>query len=260
MSRVYVNRDGGDTIWYTKVAGVATEIMRVTQAGNMTVPGTFKATVGVTGIGAVPVGSIMPILVDSPITGGGYTIPATGTVDSNGWQLCDGAAIPGGNTLSGVTPNLSGGVYLRGSTVSGGALGGSNTLTAANLPSHSHAVGTLVNTPESGHTHSVTSNVSASTSGGDGCHYHNIGIYRGAQVLGNPGQIASGCTGTPTSTVTDTSGAHGHSISVSNPAVTSGTGSSHNHTISGSTDTTGSGTTGNNEPQYMNVRYLIRVK
>ena len=63
-------------------------------------------------------------------------------------------------------------------------------------------------------------------------------------------------------------------LNICNNAVTSGAGSchghgdnisyaasgAHNHTISGSTDTTGSGTTGNNEPQYMNVRYLIRVK
>ena len=98
--------------------------------GAQTFNGAKTFTNGVQGPGTVPIGAIMPVVNASPITGGGYTIPPSGTVDTNGWQLCDGVAIPGGNTLTGSTPNLSDGRYLRGSTTSG-STGGANTFTPA---------------------------------------------------------------------------------------------------------------------------------
>jgi len=133
---------------------------------SFTGPKTFSG--GVQGPGTVPLGAIMPVVNSSPITGGGYTIPPSGTVDANGWQLCNGVAIPSGNTLTGSTPDLSDGRYLRGSTVSG-TTGGSNSITigSANLPTHTHGVGTLANAPEAAHTHTKSGSVSA-----EGAHYH----------------------------------------------------------------------------------------
>ena len=145
----------------------------VDDSGNMSTTQKITATVGFVGPGINPVGSLLAILNASPITGGGYTIPPSGTVDSNGWMYCNGAAIPAGNTLTGSAPNLTDGRYLRGSTVSG-TTGGANTvvLSSANLPLHTHAIsfnsgtegshyhasvalsGNLVNANELSHTHS----------------------------------------------------------------------------------------------------------
>jgi hypothetical protein len=127
----------------------------------------------VQGAGAVPVGAIIPILNSSPITGGGYTIPPSGTVDDNGWQLCDGAVIPSGNSLTGATPNLTDGRYLRGSTASG-STGGSNTFT----PTGTNAAS---NVPASGLTFSGTS---TSYSVSVPAHYHGIGTGAGLSAAG----------------------------------------------------------------------------
>ena len=294
MPKISVNREGGDTIFYSETAGVATEIMRVTAAGNMSVPGTLSATVGVVGIGSVPVGAIMPILRDSPITGGGYAIPSTGTVDASGWMLCDGAAIPASQTLTGVTPNLSNGVYLRGFTTSGGALGGSNSFTigSANLPTHTHGAGTLINACVADHAHSGAS-LSGTLTAANFAHSHSDSIaYAAASHSHCIRSTASGCyaisvavasgsgaavvghTGTTaTSNVIADTVSHSHTKSGSVDAVASavdravsvsgntGVGGTHNHLISGSTDSGSFANTAmSNEPQYMNVRYLIRVK
>lgn len=37
MARLYINQEGGDTIFYAKVGGVATEIMRVDNVGKLSV-------------------------------------------------------------------------------------------------------------------------------------------------------------------------------------------------------------------------------
>ena len=98
---------------------------------------------------AFPLGMIIPIA--SNLTGT-YTIPASGSVDSDGWMYCNGAAIPAGKNVSGTTPNLTDGRFLRGST-SSGSTGGSATFTLAttNIPSHTHTT--------SAHTHSTAAHV-----------------------------------------------------------------------------------------------------
>lgn len=222
MSKIFVNREGGDTIFYTKVGGVATEIFRASNAGVISSVGGFS------GRGVNPVGSIVPILLDSPITGGGYTIPSTGTVDSNGFQLCDGAAIPAGNTLTGNTPNLSDGRYLRGFTASG-TTGGANTVTLAS--------------------NQIPQLSSSFTSSSDGAH-GATGVRGQAGGVGDPwsggpqgwGGYAGVAAGGNTQNVftADGVGPHTHSTTV--------------------TLGSASPTSVNNEPQYMNVRYLIRVK
>lgn len=98
---------------------------------------------------AFPLGMIIPIA--SNLTGT-YTIPASGSVDNDGWMYCNGAAIPAGKNVSGTTPNLTDGRFLRGST-SSGSTGGSATFTLAttNIPSHTHTT--------SAHTHSTAAHV-----------------------------------------------------------------------------------------------------
>ena len=181
--------------------------------GTQSFTGAKTFSGGVQGPGTVPLGAIMPVVNSSPITGGGYTIPPSGTVDANGWQLCNGVAIPSGNTLTGSTPDLSDGRYLRGSTVSG-TIGGSNSITigSANLPTHTHGFGTLANAPESAHTHTKSESVSA-----EGAHYHASVALSGNLV--NAAELAH----THTSALpahrhfmkvrgTSSDGAHGHGM------------------------------------------------
>ena len=85
-----------------------------------TVTGNLGVTGATSGQGAYPVGAIVPIV---SALSGSHTIPNTGTVDADGWQYCDGAVIPSSQTLSGSTPNLTDGRFLRGFT-SGGGTGG----------------------------------------------------------------------------------------------------------------------------------------
>ena len=233
--------------------------------------------------GYLPLGAIIPVLVDSPVTAGAYGVPATGTVDANGWMLCDGTAIPAGQKLGGSTPNLSEGRYFRGSTGSG-TTGGSNTMTSALLPSHTHAI-------DHDHASISTEGNSAAT---DGPSTANTGS--GAAAIGNDSpdhnHTQTGLTGQTVGLKTNTyfsgaaqTGYYSFDRSYSGTNGTSGAGARHSHTDSGHTHSlsdhthtmanhthtvdlpnftgtsgsTGSGTTGNNEPQYLNVRYLIRV-
>jgi len=84
-----------------------------------------------TTFGTVPVGAILPVM--SNITGS-FTVPATG-VEDGGFMLCDGAAIPGGQSMSGSTPNLSDGRFLMGSSVAGTAAGANNQTPTGSISS-----------------------------------------------------------------------------------------------------------------------------
>ena len=222
--------------------------------------GTVSATSGVAGPGANPVGTIIAILSDAPLTGGTYTIPAAGTVDANGWMWCGGTAgqraIPVGNTLTGVVPDLSDGRYLRGSTTSG-TTGGANTYTVV-VDNHT----ALTLSAEAAHTHSTPSHChTVGTYGGSTCGI--VSMYNTAGVLckmmaGDSGGVVAGTaqynvTGTAAFTIVTAQG---------EGAGTTGTGSSHNHGFAQNitAHSVSSNVAGNNEPQYMNVRYLIRVK
>ena len=103
------------------------------------------------GRGVAPLGSI--IAITSGLTGA-FALPGSGSV-SSGWMRADGSVIPGGNLVSGTTPNLSGSVYMRGNSSYNPTPIGSNTttLSAANLPAHAHVMD---------HGHSDTFSVSGS--------------------------------------------------------------------------------------------------
>ena len=65
--------------------------------------------------GILPLGSIIPVM--SNITGS-HSLPASG-VATFGLMRADGSVIPGGQTLSGNTPNLTSGRFLYGTSGSG---------------------------------------------------------------------------------------------------------------------------------------------
>jgi hypothetical protein len=133
----------------------------VTATGNTLLSGTLGVT-GVTTVGTLAATTISTGALASTLTGyglvkpgmiiavasnltGSHTIPSTGTVDSSGYMLCDGAVIPGSQTVSGTTPDLSDNRFLMGATSSGTAAG-ANTINLQHshtVDSHSHSAGSL---------------------------------------------------------------------------------------------------------------------
>ncbi|MFT5667679.1 MAG: microcystin-dependent protein [Vicingaceae bacterium] len=157
--------------------------------------------------------------------GGNALLPAgvivmwSGTTAPAGWALCNG---------SGGTPDL------RGRFVVGydpalsaynqiGDAGGAGfvQITTANMPSHTHGSGTLVNSPENRHRHST-----AITSG---------------EGIGTQGRLSS------------VDSRHGTSTKYSSYA------NAHTHSISGSTASAGSGGYLENRPPYYTVAYIIKL-
>lgn len=259
-------------------------------SGNTSISGTLAVTSTATfsgdvniagnGRGIIPLGAIIPMT-------SGFTnamaIPSSGTV-SNGFIRCDGAAIPGGNTVQGTTPNLTGSIYLRGASTYGGT-GGNNTTTLAeaNLPAHTH-VNTLTNNTvaTSNHTHNYAhvhewANTAVNTV--VGVNYQNVRTNATADY--NTTSTASQNNGIfygyPDSQPTGVSNSNSTGFYLSqsglNDWFTSGVASGINGTggsalTAGPSATTtvtltnasiGSGTAFSNEPNYINVIYLMRV-
>tara|TARA_Y100001949_G_scaffold31812_1_gene24927 strand:- start:528 stop:1466 length:939 start_codon:yes stop_codon:yes gene_type:complete len=129
-----------------------------------TVTGDLAVTGATSGQGAVPIGAVIPIV---SALSGSHTIPNTGTVDADGWQYCDGAVIPSSQTLSGTTPDLTDGRFLRGFTSSSGC-GGAATFTLAlgNLAAHDHGGATTSGSTTPGAGGSTTPGAGGSTTPG----------------------------------------------------------------------------------------------
>lgn len=87
--------------------------------------------------GIVPVGGIIAIASN---LSGSFAVPTTGT-SSRGWQLCDGATVEAGGTLSGNVPQLTDSRFLMGSTVAG-TIAGTNTaaITGSQTLNHTHGI------------------------------------------------------------------------------------------------------------------------
>ena len=220
---------------------------------------------GATGYGVVPVGGIVP--VQSQLSGA-YSLPGSGAVSSEGWMLCDGASIPGSQTLSGNTPNLSDGRFLQGNSHgNSGGTGTNNTITLAvgNLPAHSHTVTT------SSQSASTTGNASSANTGTTSAnHYHNSGsntgnhshnthrntysvndFYAWTNVVTRSGNASTSNTGAHHHGNTGNFSAnHTHGMDHSH---------SYGHTHGMSCANTGSGTAFSIVPTYLRVVYLIRV-
>ena len=110
----------------------------------------------------VPLGGIIPTIQ--------WATPS-GSVSPDGFMLCDGSVIPGGQQVSDAVPDLTVGCFLCGSTTSGNAVGnaGSEVLISENqIPVHSHAGG---NSSSSNATH----NHPFGTGVNNEAHAHNAG-------------------------------------------------------------------------------------
>lgn len=210
--------------------------------------------------GIMPVGTVFPIMTN---IAGALAAPGSGTV-VDGLMLCDGAVIPGGNTLSGNVPDLSSDVFLQGSAAAG-ATGGSNVMVDH---VHAHAL----TYPDHVHTHALTYP--------NHTHTHNIGTANDSHTHTNPVRATVGGFTNGTTNL--------HIVGGSNVATNFGqslanNGDTHNHSITGGITSSGGGSVGGsitssgggaisgsvgsgasagtteNRPKYVAVQYMIRV-
>jgi len=207
--------------------------------------------------GRVPIGSVIPIIgvFQSSNNGGTFTsasLPSSGSITDDGFQICDGALINNVNSIFNgkYTPNITDDRFIQGSTVANIGLRGSNTsntitISTSNLPTHTHDISHI-------HSGSTTSQ-SSSTTGGGGAHNHNL-----RRNIGG-GELINGLDGNAFATTLQSDplingvGDHSHSYS-------------HTHNTSTSTQsitTSGNGGFANNSidirPKYINAVYVIRV-
>jgi len=200
--------------------------------------------------GTMPLGSIIAIATN---LSGARTAPATGVVDSKGWQYCDGAAVAASQNITGTTPNLTDSRFLMGFT-SAGSTGGaaSVTLTTTELPAHAHT--------SAAHTHTlVHTHTLSGTTGAGGAHTHGIKATSertptsasggsGVRFLDDAGGVTF---------VSNSEASHTHSFSTTSDGASTTTTSS---TTPADTGSAGSGTAFAILPTYVKTQYLIRVK
>lgn len=189
--------------------------------------------------------------IDIPPTGS--IIAFGGSNSPDGWLLCNGNAISrsdyvtlfniigttygaGNGTTTFNLPDLRGrvpagadptGIRLVLASGALGATGGASTvtLTTAQMPSHAHNPGTLVNSNAGGHSHLVYWTLASNTTA--------TGATNRMTTLNNP---TGGTNNNATTTVAD-----------------------HTHTITGTTDKTGGGGSHENMPPYQTVNYIIKT-
>ncbi len=205
----------------------------VTGASTISAVATFTAAP--VGYGIAPLGSMVAIATGLT---GFHAIPSTGTVDSAGWQYCDGAVIPGGQTVSGTTPDLTDSRFIMGSTSSGSTGGATSSAHTHTGPSHTHTI----------------------------AHTHASGDYTAAVTVSSGGNIITKPTGgsTYSATIASTdnlSGASATSGTFDGTDVygTSGASSAANSGSAGTGTTSGASAT-DNRPLFVSAQYLIRVK
>lgn len=205
----------------------------------------------------IPTGTVMSVATN--ITGS-YPVPPSGTV-TDGWMLCDGAAIPVGQLMTGNTPDLSGDVFLMGSTVAG-VTGGQNlkTMSEAETPLHDHGDGSYAtsrsgNFSASNHTHNVSTEVLIYFGNNqftpDIYLNHNLGA---STWTSNFRAYTTTIVGSNTSGRTSFLKAHGN---VDGPSATASIGGSNQ--VTGSSGVTGSSTQFDLRPIFISTQYLIKV-
>jgi len=222
---------------------------------------------------AVPLGGIIPVVQ--------WSTPS-GTVSQDGYILCDGAIIPGGNQVTGTVPDLTTGCFLCGSTASGSAVGNAGssvTISANQMPLHSHNGGTSGASPTN-HTHPFEASAgntphSHNMNSGSGSYPHDHSQYVMANVTGNVayrvdwqndgwsnwGNMLSTKQNSnyphnhPTGNSSNMAAAtpHSHNASVGNP----GSFAPHGHPVSATPE--GSGLILDVKPSYYDVIYVMRV-
>ena len=203
----------------------------------------------------IPIGGVIGV---SFVTGG-YSGAGSGVVDSSGFMLADGAAVPAGNLVTGSVPNLTSGVFLRGSTSSGSGGSSSVTLTTAELPAHSHTL--------SSHTHGVTHDHASKNTTTPSSTSHQHGGTSGSSFSVNGGSTPYGFVSFLTGNALNTTApmtsaystgtadvnAHVHAFDPDSISVTSD-GPSTNVT-----STTPAASGFSILPNYIQVKYFIRV-
>jgi hypothetical protein len=211
-------------------------------AGNvLKVDSVQGATAGVTPPGMVPIGGIVAVM---PNTAGAWQPPASGQC-KDGFTRADGAAFSTHPTCAGVvitaSPYMVGGKYLRGNTTSG-TTGGANT-EASNVTVGIHTALSL---------------------NGESSHTHGSGSIQALLTFTGPYVYAQQSPGAYTPTVGGTLGMSSNSTAMSYATNTGGStaaGSSHAHSFSQNiTAHSVTNNTVNNEPSYIEVVYVIRVK
>jgi len=166
--------------------------------------------------GVIPLGTAGNTLLLTTTGATNVTLPTTGTITA-------GLALPSGAVFFMLTGSCPSGTTDVTSTYSDkflrinatqGSTGGSDTvtITEANLPSHTHAVGTLAAANESAHTHPPK--------------------FQSSAVAGGNSWIGIG-------TITSSNDGAGTTITTQGSI---GAGTAHTHTLSGSTGAIGSGT------------------
>lgn len=263
----------GTTAQHASFTGLVGELSVDTDTDQLRVHDGSTASGIVQGM---PLGSI--IAVATGITGA-YTLPSTGAVGVGGWQLCDGASIPGAATLSGTAPTLNDGRFLRGHTHGNvGATGGADTVTisTAQLPVHNHSVSASASTssqntstsggPSNNTTGTVSANHTHNSGTNTGGHQH--GNYNSTGFGGHGGSGINGYSWGGQRTLVSNAGAHHHGNTGTFSANHTHAMQSHTHSyshthgisVSASIGNTGSGSAVTVTPKYLNVVYLIRVQ
>lgn len=180
--------------------------------------------------------------VDAAIPIGGI-IMWSGSVGSvpAGWALCDG---------SNGTPDLRNRFIVgAGSTYSPGTTGGaaSVTLTASQMPSHTHGDGSL-STGTDTHSHPF------SGSTGTNNHTHSIPTATAPNVSSNFQYVEAGSDpGTGRGSMSSDNTAHFHTLSGTTDS------DGHGHTVTGSTASAGSGGSHENRPPYYALALIMRI-
>lgn len=223
--------------------------------GTTTFGGSVTFSQPTSGYGVIPIGGVIALFTGT----GTFSPPSSGTV-SQGWMRADGAAIPGGQTMSGSTPNISDNRFIMGSTTSGSSAGANSLSTTTNSSgSFSGTSGATrasftsafadVGLPNHSHTFSLSANIghnhAAFTSGSAGAHTHPYQDHTWAQVGGSGIDAGNNYSEIDDTRTTASAGAHTHSIDV--PAFT-GSGS-----VSGSI---GSGNVAGTDPGAFGVSQL----
>jgi hypothetical protein len=281
---------GTITVGYLVAQNVGGTIQNIAE-GNIYKYSTVTGGAAGASTGIVPLGGIIAVTTG---LAGAFSVPVSGAV-SDGWQRADGAVIPGGNAVTGSTPNLTSSVYLRGASTYG-TTGGSNTktLTTTELPAHTHTINhthtdsfaTAGHTHNMQHTHQVfslydfdggaggdaiagSSYVSASTGYSGGTFSGNsFGTYEGwivnnysasgATIQGlNPVNLLAHIYYTSTNQVFSSRPLDSGGSAKDNTG--SASASASMSAFSGSSGSQGSGSSFSIEPNYINVIYLIRV-
>ncbi len=223
--------------------------------------GTNTTQLATTAFTQAALAALIPTGIITLWSGSILTIPS-------GWALCNG---------SNGTPDLRDRFVVgAGSTYAVGATGGtaSNTLTTAQLPSHTHSISASGTTSgqSAGHTHTFSGTTSGQSQSHthtatvtDPGHSHTISAALATGQAGGGVNVLDGGDTRTTSTATTGITVANSNASVDHTHTYSGTTSAvsgdHTHTVTvtGTSGATGSGTSIENRPPYYALAYIMKL-